>query len=256
MAATVISYNNCFAEKWIRDLSPPEWRGRVEIEYRDVPLSALEHAGSWTDPAVVAGWVNTLRNGGAIPPPVAVLTEYGTYYLHDGNYRLEALRCAFGEQSDEPVRVALAVPHPGYRFALRRFNGYSTYVIEPVNHVIDRAARACTAIILSSVALVATALLPGAERSPFLVLPMFSVILTAWFAGWKAGGIASVWSLTGCAYYFMAPHRSLLINHHEHLVQFILLALVMAGAVFLMRHIRLHPNVTVHLSTLLQRRNG
>jgi Domain of unknown function (DUF4118) len=256
MAATSVSYNNCFAEKWIRDLSPPDWRGRVDVGYVDVPLSALEHAGSWTDPAVVQGWVTTIRNGATIPPPVAVLTERGTYYLHDGNHRLEALQCAFGERSCELVRVALAVPSPGYRFVHRTFDAYSTYVIERVTHPIDTVARAFIAIVLSTVALVATALLPGVERSPFFVLPMLSVIVTTWFAGWKAGVIASVWSLIGCAYYFMSPHGSLLINGHEHLVQFILLALVMGVAVLFMRFARLHPDVSVQLSTLLQRRSG
>jgi Domain of unknown function (DUF4118)/ParB-like nuclease domain len=256
MAATAVRYNNCFAEKWIRDLSPPEWRGRVEVEYVDVPLSSLEHAGSWTDPAVVQGWVTTIRNGGTIPPLVGVLTERGTYYLHDGNHRLEALQEVLGEQSHQLVRIGMAVPQAGYYFVHRQLDGYSTYLIERVMHPIDTVMRAFIAIVLSTVALVATALLPGAERSPFFVLPMFSVIVTAWFAGWKAGVIASVWSLTGCAYYFMSPHGSLLINGPEHMVQFTLLALVMGFAVLFMRYIRLHPNVTLQLSTFWQRRAG
>jgi Domain of unknown function (DUF4118)/ParB-like nuclease domain len=254
MAAIAVSYNNCFAEKWIRDLSPAAWRGRVEVEYVDVPLSALEHAGCWTDPEVVEGWVTTIRNGGTIPPPVAVLTERGTYYLHDGNHRLEALQCAFGDDSGELVHVAVAVPQPGYRFVNRQFDGYSTYVIERLTHPVDTVARAFIAIVLSTVALVATALLPGAERNPFFVLPMLAVIVTAWFAGWKAGAIASVWTLTGCAYYFMSPHRSLRVAGPEHLVQFSLLAIAMAVAVLFMRFVRLHPDITVQFSTIFHRR--
>jgi len=39
-----IQYNDGFSLKWVQYLSPPEWRGRVDVEFTDVPLGRIEHA--------------------------------------------------------------------------------------------------------------------------------------------------------------------------------------------------------------------
>lgn len=256
MSASVINYNNCFAEKWIRDLSPAEWRGKVDVEYVEVPISLLEHAGCWTDPDVVAGWVQTLERGGTIPPPVGVLTERGTYYLHDGNHRFEALQQFAAGADDTLVRLAVAKPLAGYRFALRGFDGYSTYILEREYRAIDKLGMAVMALMLSSLGLFMTAMVPGVDNSPFFVILVLSVLVSAWLGGWRAGILASLWSLTGAAYFIISPNRSLYIDRTEHLVQFVLLAVLMATGVFFMQYVRRHPTVTIPLSSLFERRNG
>jgi len=239
-----VTYNDLFSEKWIRFLSPAEWRGNVEVEFREVPFSSLQHAGCCTDPVVVNGWLRTLRAGDPIAPPVAVLTESGQYYLHDGNHRFEALREYFGSDADAAtVRVAVAVPKPGYRFQHRWMGEYGTYLLESERRRFANALRAAVAVGLSSGALVATALLPGVDQSPFFVFLMLSVLLSAWFGGWKAGLMATMCNLIGAAYFLLPPNRSLLIESREHALQFALAGLAMAAVALFMSYIRSHSRL-------------
>lgn len=257
MIATAITYNEGFSEKWICCLSPIEWRGKVDVQFEDIRLSQLEHAGCHTDPCVVEGWLATLQRGGAIPPPVAVQTDRGTYYLHDGNHRLEALRGLFeATDADTLIRVAVARPRPGSRFVYRQFGYYGTYVLESECRPVDSFARATVSVVLSTVALAVTAMLPGVDKSPFFALPMLAVIVSTWMGGWKAGLTATLWSLTGIAYFLLSPGRSLWIERPDQIFQFALLGLVMVCTVGFMQYVRRHPSMTIQVSTVFQRRGG
>lgn len=248
MSNRSVSYNHNFSEKWIRDLSPTEWRGKVDVEFLDVPLSALEHAGCWTDPDVVAGWVRTLSHGASIPPPVAVRTERGTYYLHDGNHRLEALQQFHADDGDAAmVRIARALPLPGHRFVYRSLGSYGTYVMEDCPRRFETAARAAAAITASGVALGLTSLLPGVDETPFFVFFVISVMIAAWAGGWKAGLLATMFNMIGAAYFLLPPTPSIFIDNTGHLIQFVVTGLAMMAVALFMAYVRRHPRVELGL---------
>ena len=247
MTRKTVSYNPSFSEKWIFYLSPPEWRGKVDVEFVDVPLSSLEHAGCWTDPNVVAGWVRTLEDGKPIPPPVAVLTERGTYYLHDGNHRYEALTQFFkdlsGNHNEAVVRIAVATPLPGHEFVYRRCGEYGTYSMQDRPVRFETMVRAVIALLASAIALAVTASLPGVDRTPVYALLVLSVMITAWAGGWKAGLLASIFNSGGSAYFMLPPNGSLMIAKPDQAIQFAITALVMVAVAFLMQIVRRHPSI-------------
>jgi len=126
-----IRYQDHLSREWLWYGAPCRWRGRVELEFLEVPFAALEHAGSGMHHERVEYWLNKLHGGYPIAPPVACRTERSTMYLHDGNHRFEALRRFLGEDDHEAsrIRVGVLVPQPGYRFSYRDFGTYGTYVL-------------------------------------------------------------------------------------------------------------------------------
>jgi uncharacterized ParB-like nuclease family protein len=248
MAKNTVQYNDGFSEKWIYQLSPPEWRGKVQVQFLDVPLSRLEHAGCRTDPDVVNGWMRTLNDGKSIPPPVAVLTERGTYYLHDGNHRFEALTQFLSDQGEAAkVRIAVAAPLPGHQFVYRSFGEYGTYIMQATPLRFATPARITTAVLASTVALLMSALLPAIDRDPIYALFVLSVMIAAWAAGWKAGVLAAMLNSIGAAYFLLPPNGSLRIAAPGQLVHFAVTALVMVGVALFMQLVRRHPSVELGL---------
>lgn len=220
-----VQYNDDFSEKWITYLSPPEWRDRVEVEFQEQPISSLEPAGCLVDPDVVNGWVDRIRCGFPIPPPVAVVTERGTHYLHDGNHRYLALSEYLG--SDAAVRVAIARPLPGYRFRRRSCEGYSTYKLERDPHSVRTLLRWALIPMLCVLAVLLTRGVPGTSHSPFFVFLVVSVLISTRLAGWAGGVVASLLNCTGAAYLLLPPIGSVAISDRVHLAQFVLTAFTM-----------------------------
>jgi hypothetical protein len=241
-----IKYNSGFSEKWVFQLSPQEWRGKVDVEFVQVPLSSLEHAGCWTDPEVVSGWVRTLSDSKPIPPPVAVLTERGTYYLHDGNHRLDALRIFVTDTGCEPlVQIALVSPIAGHKFVYRSFGEYGTYVIRDAPTPITIIARFITAIVASTLGLGTTLLIPSADHTPAYGLLVLSVMIAAWAGGWKAGLLAALLNSTGAAYFLLPPNGSLLIARPVQAIDFLVAALVMLAVALFMDFVRKYPSLSL-----------
>lgn len=254
MSQELVQYNPGFSEKWIVQLSPPEWRGKVDVAFVDVPLSQLEPAGCWTDPDVVSGWVRTLEDGKPIPPPVAVLTERGTYYLHDGNHRFEALSEFLAAEGDQAlVRVAVAVPLPGHEFVYRCFGDYGTYVMHDCPLRFATVARAATAILASAIALVLAASLSFVDPTPAFPFFVLSVMVAAWAGGWKAGVLATMLNSIGAAYFLLPPNGSLMIAKPGHAVHFAVTALVMIAVALFMQIVRQHPAVKLGLRSSIPR---
>lgn len=250
MSQKVVNYNPGFSEKWVLYLSPQAWRGRVKVEFADVPLSSLEPAGCCTDPNVVNGWIRILEAGNPVPPPVAVLTERSTYYLHDGNHRFEALAHFLADTDEVPsVRVAVAVPLPGHEFVYRRCEGYGTYMIQDCPLRFTTTAKMVIAILASAVALLVTAWLPAIDHTPMYALLVLSVMIAAWAGGWKAGMLAAMLNSAGVAYFLLPPNGSLLIAKPDQAVHFAVTALVMVAVAILMQIVRLHPIVEIGLRT-------
>jgi hypothetical protein len=220
-----VRYNDCFTDKWIQYLSPPEWRDRVTVEYVWVPIAAVEHAGCLTDPDVVQGWRDTIEDGKPVPPPVATLSERGTYYLHDGNHRFEALSACLPMES--MVRIALVTPRPGYCFAREQHEAFASYVLRSRATAPKAIKVLSAAVFASALAILLTRMLPGTETSPFFVLLMASVVICARWFGWVAGITAAVVNAVCAAYFLLPPVQSIWIDDAVHLVQFVITAVAM-----------------------------
>lgn len=225
MAARLsIAYNPDFSEKWVLFLSPEEWRGRVRVEFRDVPLRQIEFAGCLVDPDVIDGWVATLHEGRQVPPPVVNETPHGSYYVHDGNHRLMALRKWLGEEGT--IRVAVAVPERGFAFRFRSFGSYGTYVLEP-GPVHAYAVPIAAAMAASVLAAVLAAKAPNGAQEPSFAVAVGIVLICARFAGWIAGLLAS--ALTACitAFFLLPPTHSFSIADPLHARELLIALLVM-----------------------------
>jgi hypothetical protein len=225
-ARSPVRYNDYFPEKWLRYLSPEEWRGRVSLTFFETPLSALEHAGCDTDPDVVEGWLQTLRAGCPVPPPIATVTERGRLYLHDGNHRLEALRQYFGDE-DALVRVAIVHPEPGYSFRRRQISDYETYVLEPVPSLWAAVRVFALALLSSLLAVGLTAATSAGSSGPYFVFFVTSVLVCARYLGLVAGLVASLVNVMAAAYLILPPVRSFLIEDKGHLVELAITGVVM-----------------------------
>lgn len=225
MEARSIRYNDTFSEKWVVFLSPLEWRGRVDLEYRSVPISQIQHAGCAIDPDVVHGWMVAMHEGVPIPPPVATVTERGTYYLHDGNHRFDALRNVLSP--DATVRVAVVKPLAGYRFARVPIGDTYTYILQEKPSV-PVYVRAITAgVALSTLAIGLTHLTPGSDVSPFFVFMLASVFLCVRWFGWLAGLAATVLNSACAAFFLLPPIYSLRVEDSHHAVQLFITMLTM-----------------------------
>jgi LmbE family N-acetylglucosaminyl deacetylase len=126
-----IRYNDHRSYLWLWGHAPCVWRGNVDLQFASVPLDSLQPAGCLLDPAVVITHLRRMRNGRPLAPPVVCATESGRWYLHDGNHRYEAMRIYFSGNDGASVRVAIAVPKPGYKFRYRWFATHGTYLLEP-----------------------------------------------------------------------------------------------------------------------------
>lgn len=225
MSTSHIVYNDTFAEKWVQLLAPPEWRDKVKLEFRHVPITAIEGAGCLIDGDVVDGWRVMIRSGKRIPPLIVCATERGTYYAQDGNHRLEALWHEAG--TELVVRVAVLVPKKGFCFRRKNFGKYQTYVPEPVRTWTAPVLRLLVPIVLSVFAVTLTNILPGSQNSPYFVLLLAAVIGSAWLAGLRAGLIATVFAIVLAAFFLMEPIYSLAVSEVTHLLHLVVAALAM-----------------------------
>lgn len=219
-----IVYNDTFSEKWARDLSPAAWRGNVRLEFRYVPVEALEHAGCLTDPDVVAGWLTSLRDGRPVPPPVVCATERGTLYVHDGNHRFEAIRQFLAP--GESVRVAMLVPERGFRFRRRYFGDYSTYVLEE-RPLPAYAWAYAMAMVFSAIAVVLAMKAPNGAESPSFVVAVACVLVCARIAGWMAGLLASALTALCTAFFVLPPVRSFAVSDPVLAAELLITAFIM-----------------------------
>lgn len=126
-----IRYNDHGALDWLLTKAPCNWNARIDIEFRDVPLNRLQQASSPRNPKTIEDYRNKIALGRALSPLVVSETGNGTYYVHDGNHRIDAFRFGSLGAADIPVRVAVIVPRPGYRFQWRWFRDHGTYLLEP-----------------------------------------------------------------------------------------------------------------------------
>jgi hypothetical protein len=225
MSSSTILYNDTFAEKWVDLLAPPEWRGKVTLEFRHVPLTSIDGAGCMVDKDVVEGWRLMLRSGKRIPPLVVCATERGTYYAHDGNHRLEAIWHECGQ--DLVVRVAVMVPDRGYSFRRTVLGKYQTYVLEPIRTWTAPLLRFLLPLLLSALAVALTNVLPSAKNSPYFVLLLAAVLGSAWLAGLRAGFIATVLAVIFAAFFLIEPIHSLAVAEIAHIVHLAVAALAM-----------------------------
>lgn len=140
-----IRYIDYGAHAWLRSGAPCRWRGKTRLEFRHVPFKSLQASASGKHPQVVSAYERHLRAGKPIATPVVSTTEGGTYYIHDGNHRCEAIEKLFVGNPDANIRVAVVVPSRGFRFQWRWFGGYGTYVLEPEHlrcyRPVDRRTR-------------------------------------------------------------------------------------------------------------------
>lgn len=140
-----IRYIDHAACAWLWNAAPCRWRDNTRVEFRSVPFRSLQASASGKHPEIVSAYERRLRSGKPIAPPVVSATEGGTYYIHDGNHRCEAIEKLAGGNPDAHIRVALIAPNPGFRFQWRWFGAYGTYVLEPENlrryRPVDRRAR-------------------------------------------------------------------------------------------------------------------
>ena len=222
---TNITYNDTFAEKWVNLLAPPEWRHNVTLKFCTVSLSEIDGAGCLIDFDVLEGWRLLLRNGKRIPPLVVCATERGTYYVHDGNHRLEAICYEYGPEAQ--VRVAVMVPLPAYRFRKKQFARYETYVLEPHRGRGASVIEFLLPLMLSAIAVALTVFLPGTKNSPYFVLLLAAVLASAWLAGLSAGLIATAFAVMLAAFFLIEPIHSLAVAEIAHLVQLAVAALTM-----------------------------
>jgi hypothetical protein len=212
---STILYNDCFSEKWIRFLSPAEWKENVSISYDSVAVDLVEPAGCHTDPDVVQGWMDTIAECRPVPPPVASLTERGTYYLHDGNHRFEALR----NIGAPTVRLAIVMPLPGFGFVRCRYESFETYELQ-ARPSIPKVIRALIGVVTAcALALLLTRLNPGTDKAPFFALLMASVVICVRWCGFIAGMLAAAVNVLCAAYLLLPPINSIRIEDEAHLVQ-------------------------------------
>lgn len=129
-----IRYNAAAACAWLWTGAPCRWHGRVKLDFRYVRFRSLQCAISAKHPGVVSAYARKIGLGLAVPPLIVSATEGGTYYVHDGNHRYEAIRSFFNCVPGAHVRVAVVLPKHGYRFQWRWFENCGTYILEPRTH--------------------------------------------------------------------------------------------------------------------------
>ncbi|HWR13952.1 MAG TPA: ParB/Srx family N-terminal domain-containing protein [Terriglobales bacterium] len=104
----------------------------MSLVFREVDFDLLETASTLKHWDVLAMWTRQISCRRVIPPLIVTPTPHGTYYIHDGNHRYEALRVCFKRNLKRlRLRVAVVQPKVGYEFELRQFPNYQTYVLVP-----------------------------------------------------------------------------------------------------------------------------
>lgn len=224
-----VHYNPFFAEKWIYYLSPYEWRDHVRVEFRQVPLRQVEHAGSATDPDVIEGWLETLRAGRPIPPPVVVSAGNGKFYTHDGNHRLLALQEFVGPEGS--ITVAQAVPLAGFDFERVDKGEYFTYELQKKG-LAPKLAKYVVPPVVACASVIVTYVLRDPGAAPLLALFCISVVLTAIYWGMRGAALLTLITL-GVAAYLTEPVNSLLVTNLSHLVEIVLTGLGMLWVSYL-----------------------
>jgi LmbE family N-acetylglucosaminyl deacetylase len=127
-----VFYRDYLSKEWVRVHAPCRWHGNVELRFRSIRFAQLEPAASRKRPQVVTKWLAKLETREPIPPMIASLTQRGTYYVHEGNHRHEAMRLFLGASSPScRIRVAVVAPRYGFCFRYRWFGTYGTYLLEP-----------------------------------------------------------------------------------------------------------------------------
>lgn len=126
-----VRYSDVLAERWLWSGAPLHWHDKVDLTFEEVGIFDLEPASSLKHWDVLAFWTSMLARRRAVPPIIVSRTAQGTYYIHDGNHRYEAIKICFRNRLAKlRVRVAVVVPRPGYRFTYRWFQNYGTHVLE------------------------------------------------------------------------------------------------------------------------------
>lgn len=129
-----VRYSDVSARLLFWSGAPLHWHDKVELVFADVGFFELEPARSLKHWDVLACWTRAIARGRAVPPLIVCRTDHGTYYVHDGNHRYEAMKICYRNRLGKlRVRVAVLQPKPGYRFAYRWFRTYGTYVLERAN---------------------------------------------------------------------------------------------------------------------------
>lgn len=120
------------AYQWFWTSAPCYWRGRVDVQIRTIDFDVLEPANTLKHWDVLATWTRQIACRRQIPPLIVSLTERGTYYVHDGNHRLEAIRICYRNHLRRlRIRVAVLNPRPGFAFEPRSFKTHWTYRLVP-----------------------------------------------------------------------------------------------------------------------------
>ena len=121
------------AYRWLWSQGPCFWRRKVEVTFREVDFWSLQPAPSLKHWDVLAVWTRQIACRRKIPPLIVSETEHGTYFIHDGNHRLEAIRVCYRNNLKKlKLRVAVVKPKPGFRFVKKYFGDSWTYALVPI----------------------------------------------------------------------------------------------------------------------------
>ncbi len=138
-APRILRYNDRETYLWLWTQAPCAWKDNIELRFTEVPLRHLQPAESVADAAAVESQLRRMRQGRALPPLLVCATGSGALYIHDGNHRFQAMRVFFRGDGHARVRVAVAVPRPGYEFRYRWLGEHGTYLLEPAAPILSRA---------------------------------------------------------------------------------------------------------------------
>jgi LmbE family N-acetylglucosaminyl deacetylase len=150
---TQVKYCDHQAGAWIRQQGPLRWRDHVDVQFKNIGFETIEAAASLRQPEVVSKWLNRLERRLPIPPLVVCGTTYGTFYVLDGNHRVDAFsRFLDGRFEAIPIRVAEVVPKAGYEFRYRWLKTFGTFLLEPAEPAhpagVHRVSRVPAEIVL------------------------------------------------------------------------------------------------------------
>lgn len=120
------------AFSWLWTQAPYYWRDKVDIVLREVTFDLLQPANTRKHWDVLAKWTRQIACRRRIPPIIVSKTGFGSYYIHDGNHRYEAIRTCFrGALKRLHLPVAVIEPKSGYRFEPLSFATHWTYILVP-----------------------------------------------------------------------------------------------------------------------------
>jgi K+-sensing histidine kinase KdpD len=178
---------------------------------------------------VIEGWLETLRAGRPIPPPVVVSAWNGRFYTHDGNHRLLALREFLGPEAT--ITVAQAVPLQGFAFERIEESDYYTYQLRNTGWV-PKVAKYMVPPAVASASITFAYALHDPGATPLLALFCIAVVLTALYWGMRSAALLTLITL-GVAAYLTDPVNSLLVTNLSHLIEIVLTGLGMLWVSYL-----------------------